>query len=50
MQGATEEDDVTATSTWHRVSPGRALLRDALALVAAHPAMKKAFASPAIEY
>jgi len=30
----------SGASTWHRMEPGRTLLRQALALVAAHPAVK----------
>jgi uracil-DNA glycosylase len=32
----------SGASTWHRMEPGRSLLEGALALVAAHPAMKAA--------
>jgi len=31
----------SGASPWHRMEPGRTLLRQALALVAAHPAIKK---------
>ncbi len=34
----------SGASTWHRVSPGKELLRAALALIASHPGMKKALA------
>ncbi len=37
----------SGASTWHRMSPGRELLREALSLIAAHPAAKKAFGGPA---
>lgn len=33
----------SGASTWHRTEPGKTLLRDALALVAAHPAIHEAF-------
>ena len=32
----------SGASTWHRVSPGKELLRQALSLIASHPAMKRA--------
>ncbi|HEY0965943.1 MAG TPA: uracil-DNA glycosylase family protein [Opitutaceae bacterium] len=31
----------SGASTWHRMEPGKTLLNQALALIAAHPAMKK---------
>lgn len=36
----------SGASTWHRMEPGMTLLKKALALVAAHPAVKAAFAPP----
>lgn len=33
----------SGASTWHRMSPGKELLARALSLIAAHPAVKKAF-------
>lgn len=34
----------SGASTWHRTSPGKDLLAKALATIAAHPAIKRAFA------
>lgn len=34
----------SGASTWHRVSPGKELLKQALTLIAAHPAIQRAFA------
>lgn len=34
----------SGVSTWHRVSPGKELLGQALSLIASHPAAKRAFA------
>ncbi len=34
----------SGASTWHRMEPGKSLLRKALALIATHPEMKRAFA------
>ncbi len=33
----------SGASTWHRTEPGKTLLKDALALVRAHPAIQRAF-------
>lgn len=33
----------SGASTWHRVSPGKELLQKAMGLIAAHPAVKRAF-------
>ena len=35
----------SGASTWHRMAPGKALLQEALALLAAHPEVKRAFGS-----
>jgi uracil-DNA glycosylase len=35
----------SGASTWHRTEPGKTLLGKALALVAAHPAVRRAFAT-----
>jgi uracil-DNA glycosylase len=34
----------SGASTWHRMSPGKELLGQALSLIASHPAVKRAFA------
>lgn len=34
----------SGASTWHRTSPGKDLLKQALGLIATHPAVRKAFA------
>ena len=36
----------SGASTWHRMEPGIGLLKKALALVRAHPAVKRTFAAP----
>lgn len=39
----------SGASTWHRVSPGKELLQKALSLLAAHPAIRKAFGQGAAD-